>query len=1277
MSTVGEVDNIALNKTSSNYLDSVPLFVKFSVHSFDYSTQVASLNVVKSNVFRSGVDPLEARLLLDSGANCSAVSDSSRLKEAKFGVNIPVQGSTGLKNSNVIGFSKVLNFIAVLIEGIKFDIVALSQIEETHNIITTHLNRGLIFAVHKTMNEYLLFCLEDGLYIARSSFDNAMHPFEVEALNYPILERISSEQLFEDMTVSVTRSARPSVMQSVENCDRDYAVKELSLHKVSHKVCDEVMKIRSVHLVMGHPMEVAMRRLIYNINKKIAINKEHGRSRRDFLVPISDDAIKWYFIVFEKCTTCAMAKMTKSENQFRSSFVPIEIGDAVHVDLIFYDMQQLACCLISKDEVSGYTMVVHLSNKSARSLNSGIAFIKAYYFQFRHDLKNIYADRDSAITNKSLGPLQVGVINETTNAHNNVAERFARTLKDITNSVKADLPYTLPDIFYGKLVQWCCMSCNMYINSLEKSPFSIFHNGRDYSLDQLLWPFGTIVVARRTDSKKKSDLKAPVCVVVGKDPISDSTYLLYDLIRGTFFHASKIQEVTHDKAIWISVINNMSHVKSFEISSKLLKPDKPESSVEDFQDIIDEEDKVKPDVHPSEHDANNPDATWKVQTLLYTYYKKGKKKNDPQIKMFHVKWQGWILIDRHYDLSESELLDANFSSAELNIVPTEKIYNLKFSLHNTIVMFDTKQLTASNFLEKETPSLQDDYLCEDDLTISEIMLDKVLMTDNMSIRQAKKVNYDMACESIKLELNTILEFKTWIYTHKCDLSAEELNKTIISFMFLKNKYGVNNTLKLIKARLVAGGHMQDLTMIDPETISASTLRTASFNTLLNYATFNKVKLTILDVRSAYLQCSLPPDTIIHMKLSADIVEILITIDPSVEKYKDEKGEVYVVLKQALYGLVQSAKLWYLRLSQVLAELGYHPLPKNIDGNVFIKVLSDGIRFFIGVFVDDLGLLAHEIETRRVIDHLTKVFGTLKIQEGDKVSWLGIDIVRNVEEGWMTLSQVDYIERCLVKFATILKVDKFKESQVPARKDLFATASQNFKKENLNIDMLSIVMSIAYLSQRTRPDLQAIVAYFTTRSFHYDPQDIVDLKKLIGYILKTKDKVLRLSPTELKLYVLSDASYGIHVKKNSHTGIIASLSYNRLSNNIDGFVIANSVMQKLVAQSSAEAELIAQAEALKRLLWLSFLLEEMGVKRNEPMTIFFQDNMAAIHMAEVGSGAHKHTKHICHRYFLINNHLESDNIKMEHLHTDLMVADLLTKVIIGDKLVKLTKNILNE
>ena len=352
-------------------------------------------------------------------------------------------------------------------------------------------------------------------------------------------------------------------------------------------------------------------------------------------------------------------------------------------------------------------------------------------------------------------------------------------------------------------------------------------------------------------------------------------------------------------------------------------------------------------------------------------------------------------------------------------------------------------------------------------------------------------------------------------------------------MFLKHKFGLGNTLKAIKARLVAGGHQQDLSQIDPENISSSTLRTASFNVLLNFAAYHKMDLSIIDIKSAYLHAKLPDDVVIHMTIIKEITAMIVKIDPKALKFVDNKGELTVRLRKALYGLVQSAKLWYDRISEELAVLGYHPLPKSIDPNVF---KSENGKFFIGVFVDDLGAVADKAETDRIAAHLTSVFGPLKFQTGDKLSWLGIDIVRDIEGGSMTLSQTDFIERSVEKFKKILKVNKFEESNLPASDDLFRTANQDFKQKDLNLPMLSIVMSIAYLSQRTRPDLQCVVSYFTTRSYHHDPKDMEKLKKLIGYIIKTRNKVLTFSPTELRIYCMSDASYGIHAKNESHTGI---------------------------------------------------------------------------------------------------------------------------------------------
>ena len=114
------------------------------------------------------------------------------------------------------------------------------------------------------------------------------------------------------------------------------------------------------------------------------------------------------------------------------------------------------------------------------------------------------------------------------------------------------------------------------------------------------------------------------------------------------------------------------------------------------------------------------------------------------------------------------------------------------------------------------------------------------------------------------------------------------------------------------------------------------------------------------------------------------------------------------------------------------------------------------------------------------------------------------------------------------------------------------------------------------------------------------------------------------------------------------------------------------------QSSAEAELIAQAEGLKYLLWIKHVLEALNYNHEEPMVIFHQDNMAAIQMSNTGSGKFKHTKHIEHRFFLIHNHLESDHITMRFCPTERMIADLLTKTTFtGPKVASLTACMLNE
>lgn len=59
-----------------------------------------------------------------------------------------------------------------------------------------------------------------------------------------------------------------------------------------------------------------------------------------------------------------------------------------------------------------------------------------------------------------------------------------------------------------------------------------------------------------------------------------------------------------------------------------------------------------------------------------------------------------------------------------------------------------------------------------------------------------------------------------------------------------------------------------------------------------------------------------------MIIDRKLVEFLREIDPSVEQLENSKGGIFVKLKKALYGCVQSSLLWYNKLCGVLVAAGF-------------------------------------------------------------------------------------------------------------------------------------------------------------------------------------------------------------------------------------------------------------------------------------------------------------------------------------------------------------------
>ena len=97
-----------------------------------------------------------------------------------------------------------------------------------------------------------------------------------------------------------------------------------------------------------------------------------------------------------------------------------------------------------------------------------------------------------------------------------------------------------------------------------------------------------------------------------------------------------------------------------------------------------------------------------------------------------------------------------------------------------------------------------------------------------------------------------------------------------------------------------------------------------------------------------------------------------------------------------------------------------------------------------------------------------------------------------------------------------------------------------------------------------------------------------------------------------------------------------------------------------AGSTCEAEYIAASEAANEGVWMKEFISDLGVipSASGPMKIFC-DNTGAIALAKE-SRFHKRTKHIKRRFNSIRDLVQVGDIEICKIHTDLNVADPLTK-----------------
>jgi len=282
---------------------------------------------------------------------------------------------------------------------------------------------------------------------------------------------------------------------------------------------------------------------------------------------------------------------------------------------------------------------------------------------------------------------------------------------------------------------------------------------------------------------------------------------------------------------------------------------------------------------------------------------------------------------------------------------------------------------------------------------------------NLRVKVALETFGDKAHDAIADELTSLFIKKKALKAIKRNdwvkLSAEvKAAGIIMSHMFLREKYDGAGIFEKIKARLVGDGRMQNAEEF--ENISSPIAKLESI--------FNTLKLVVEEDRhmivgSAYLNAKI--DKPVYMWLSWEVVKVLIEALPEFKEFVDDKGRILVEIEKALYGLVQSAKLWFDTLAGVLNRNGFKC--NLMDPCVFNKTVN-GDQITVVVYVDDLLITCRcKSEINKVKSLIEKEFIEIKVKEGSEFTYLGMEIKR-YDNGSISVAVRAYIESILKEWS---------------------------------------------------------------------------------------------------------------------------------------------------------------------------------------------------------------------------------------------------------------------
>lgn len=444
----------------------------------------------------------------------------------------------------------------------------------------------------------------------------------------------------------------------------------------------------------------------------------------------------------------------------------------------------------------------------------------------------------------------------------------------------------------------------------------------------------------------------------------------------------------------------------------------------------------------------------------------------------------------------------------------------------------------------------------------------------------------------------------------------------------------NGEIDRYKARLVAKGFTQHEGIDYHETFAPVTKLT-SIRLIFKLAMIEKMQIRQIDIKTAFL--------------NGKIEEDLFMMQP--EGFDDQSGRVCKLLK-GIYGLKQASNAWNSEINGFILETGFK---RCISDSCIYSYNEDDIKCFIVLYVDDLIILSTSSDfIGKFIAHISSRYET-KVM--DKFEYfLGINIVHDQVNHSIQMNQSKYINEILEKF----EMNDCKTVSTPIDPNVKLCKEADQLDNILKSKYQQIVGSIHYLVTCSRPDLAIVTCILSQFLSSPSNSHYTIAKRVLRYLKGTSKFGIILESNKTQHLVLEsyvDADWGGNFEdKRSATGYLFYLNSNLIS--------WNTKKQQTIALSTTEAEYMAETEAVKEVIWLKSLMNELGYEVETPIDINC-DNQGSIKLAK-NPVFHSRTKHIDIRHHFIRDQIENGLVRLKYVQSSANKADIMTKPLASPK-----------